>query len=70
MPRVRMLTSVSGVEVNYARGDEVDLDGPAAAAWCEAGMAVMVRDEQAETPERAQGRPETAAKPRTRSKTT
>lgn len=65
MVRVRILTGVSGEDVSYIRGDEVDLPAAAAAAWCEAGMAELVRQEQAETPERGET-PETttAAAPR------
>lgn len=46
MPRVRVLTAISGVDGSYVRGDLVDLSEGAAASWCAAGMA-----ELAETPE-------------------
>lgn len=61
MPRVRILTAISGVDVSYIRGDVADLPGPTAASWCAAGMAELVRGEAAETPERAEDKPETAA---------
>lgn len=54
MPRVRILDSVSGTDVNYVRGDEVDLPGPTAASWCAEGLAELVRDAEPETPERSE----------------
>lgn len=63
MVRVRVLTGVSGENVSYIRGDEVDLPAATAASWCEAGMAELVRQEQAETPERGDAAPETTAAP-------
>ncbi|MEV4173987.1 hypothetical protein [Nonomuraea sp. NPDC049709] len=59
MPKVRILTGVSGVDVNYVRGDVVELPGSTAASWVESGMAELVRGEEPETPET----PETAAAP-------
>lgn len=64
MPRVRLLNSVSGVDVNYSRGDEVDLPPSTAQSWVEAGMAELVREETPETPEaqeRRTAKPETTA---------
>ncbi|UBU10027.1 hypothetical protein [Nonomuraea gerenzanensis] len=63
MPKVRILTGISGVDVSYTRGQEVELDGPTATSWCEAGMAELVRDETPETPERTSAaKPETTAR--------
>ena len=64
MPKVRILVGISGADVSYIKGDEVDLPGPTASAWCEAGMAELVRGEQPETPERIRVEPETTTRAR------
>lgn len=64
MPRVRIKTGISGVDVSYIPGDVVDLDGATATSWVEAGMAELVRAETASTPERAEPAPESTEQER------
>lgn len=53
MPRIRMLTSVSGDGFVWEAGQVVDLPGPEAAAWADGVRAVLVRGNTPETPESA-----------------
>lgn len=62
MPRIRMLTGVSGDGFVWEPGQVVDLPGPQASAWADGVRAVMVRDEKPETPETTTARPERAAR--------
>jgi len=62
MARIRLLTSVSGRGFAWGPGEVVDLPGPEAAAWADGIRAVLVRDEEPETPETAAARPERARK--------
>ncbi|WP_228988595.1 hypothetical protein [Streptomyces sp. DH8] len=62
MARIRLLTSVSGRGFAWAPGEVVDLPGAEATAWADGVRAVMVRDEQPDTPEAAAARPERARK--------
>lgn len=67
MPRVRILPAIQYTSYDHAPGDEVDLPADIAATWCNAGLAELVRGQDAETPEQAEGgeQPETtAARPR------
>ncbi|KPL29071.1 hypothetical protein JI76_28530 [Streptomyces anulatus] len=72
MARIRLLTSVSGPGFVWVPGEVVDLPGAEAAAWADGVRAVMVRDEQPETPEAAAARPERTRKraPRRETRTT
>lgn len=51
MPRIRMLTGVSGDGFVWEAGQVVDLPGPEAAAWADGVRAVLVRGTAPETPE-------------------
>ncbi|MGW2837310.1 hypothetical protein ACWCWD_06315 [Streptomyces sp. NPDC001493] len=62
MARIRMLTSVSGRGFAWAPGEVVDLPGAEASVWADGVRAVMVRDEQPETPESGGARPERTRK--------
>ncbi|MEU1122133.1 hypothetical protein ABZ371_00735 [Streptomyces sp. NPDC005899] len=62
MARIRLLTSVSGRGFAWAPGEVVDLPGAEAAQWADGVRAVMVRDEQPDTPETTAARPERARK--------
>ncbi|MEU5716560.1 hypothetical protein AB0G71_12345 [Streptomyces sp. NPDC020403] len=65
MARIRLLTSVSGRGFAWAPGEVVDLPGAEAAAWADGVRAVMVRDEQPETPETTAAGPERTARKQT-----
>ncbi|GGY81153.1 hypothetical protein CP967_08635 [Streptomyces nitrosporeus] len=62
MARIRLLTSVSGPGFVWVPGEVVDLPGAEAAAWADGDRAVMVRDEQPDTPEAAAARSERTRK--------
>lgn len=51
MPRIRMLTSVSGDGFVWDAGQEIDLPGSEATAWADGVRAVLVRGATVETPE-------------------
>lgn len=51
MPRIRMLTSVSGDGFVWEAGQEIDLPGSEATAWADGVRAEFVRDAPVETPE-------------------
>jgi hypothetical protein len=62
MPRIRMLTSVSGRGFVWDAGQEIDLPGAEAAVWADGVRAELVRDEPLETPEASAARPERPAR--------
>lgn len=73
MPRVRILQAVAGEDFSWLPGEEVDMSAKEAAIWADGERGELVREEQADTPERGQASPETAATksraPRTRKTT-
>lgn len=64
MPRVRILQAVAGERFSWRAGEIVDMSAADAKVWADGYRGELVRGEQAETPERGQAAPETAAKPR------
>ncbi|TMR11744.1 hypothetical protein ETD86_34820 [Nonomuraea turkmeniaca] len=64
MPRVRMLQSVAGERFSWRAGEIVEMSAADAKVWADGYRGELVRGEQAETPERSQAAPETAARPR------
>jgi len=56
MPRVRMLTSYSALNLWVSTGDELDVPAECAHNWVAAGIAELVTGEPVLTPER-RGRP-------------
>lgn len=66
MARVRILDAIKFTSYEQQPGEVVELPGDIAATWCAAGLAELVRDEAAETPEQtASAEPETTS-PRSR----
>lgn len=53
MPRVRMLTAISNRNFMLPDGAETDIPGELASQWLAAGIAELVIEERAQTPERA-----------------
>lgn len=53
--RVRMTTTLAGIDVVYAAGEEYDFDDASAKRLIEAGFAVPVVETSAERPRRRRG---------------
>lgn len=70
MPAVRMLTSVATQRHAWAEGEVVQASPAEAKQWVSAGVAELVREERAETPERPADGMETASARRTRRRNT
>ncbi|MFJ9020801.1 hypothetical protein ACIRPU_12575 [Streptomyces sp. NPDC102259] len=68
MARIRMLTSVAGVDFEWHAGQEIDLPGTEAAKWADGVRAELVRTASVETPERATATETSARKPPRRRK--
>jgi hypothetical protein len=52
MPLVRLRSAIAGRNFSYPDGAEVDVPGETASAWLAAGIAVLVTEDRASTPER------------------
>lgn len=68
MARIRMLTSVAGVDFVWEAGQVIDLPGAEASKWADGVRAEMVRTAPVETPETTPAA-ETAARRPARRKT-
>lgn len=66
MPTVRMLTSLADERHAFDEGETVQATPQEAEAWIRDGVAELVREDRAETPERQVGGPEFASARRTR----
>lgn len=68
MPRVRILQSVAGDTFSWMPGEVIDMSAKDAAVWADGFRGELVRGEQPETPEQADGEGQvetTASKSRT-----
>lgn len=52
MPRVRMRSAIANRNFSYPDGAEVDVPGETAQQWIAAGIADLIAEERALTPER------------------